>query len=67
MRSDFEELNVFAYYSIANVFLDCVIWCLGPFVNDSREYSVPRLYLAAATRRLCRIWLERRGLISRPR
>ncbi len=64
MRSDFEELNIYAYYSVANVFLDFVIWCLGPIVNDSREYSLPRLYLAEVTRRLCRLWLSRRGVIS---
>jgi hypothetical protein len=64
MRTQFEQLNVFAYYSIINVFLDMIIWCLGPFVDNSREYNVPRLYLAVATRKLCRAWLSRRGVIS---
>ena len=63
MHSDFEELNLVAYYSVVNRFLDLVIWCLGPLVDDSREYGLPRLYLAAATRKLCAIWIERRGLI----
>ena len=53
MRSDFQELNLFAYHTVCGVFYDCVIWCLGPIVDDSREYRLFRYYLAAITRKLC--------------
>jgi hypothetical protein len=64
MHSDFEETNLILYYGLANLFLDAVIWCLGPYVDDSREYGVARLCLAMVTRRLCRTWLQCRGVIS---
>lgn len=64
MRQEFEEFNVFVYYTSANLFLDAVLWCLGPYVDDAREYAWPRLYLAVATRKLCRFWLRRRGVIT---
>jgi hypothetical protein len=60
MHSDFEQFNLFAYHSLVNAFLDLVIWCLGPYVDDSREYGLPRKYLAVVTRRLCGIWLANR-------
>ena len=66
MHTDFEEFNLCVYYGLANLFLDLVIWCLGPYADDSREYGLPRLYLATATRKLCRVWLQHRGLISGP-
>ena len=53
MLSAFEELNLFAYHSACGVFYDFVIWCLGPFVDDSREYGLFRCCLAAVTRRVC--------------
>ena len=64
MNSDFEETNLVLYYGLANLLLDAVIWCLGPYVDDSREYGVARLCLAMVTRRICRIWLQCRGVIS---
>jgi hypothetical protein len=54
MYLGFDEFNLHVYNSARGVFLDAVIWCLGPVVDDSREYGVFRLYLAAATYRLCR-------------
>lgn len=64
MYSLFEEFNLFVYYSLLNLFLGFVIWCLGPLADDSREYGLPRLFLAALTRKICRFWLHRRGMIS---
>ena len=66
MNSDFQETNLVIYYGLANLLLDAVIWSLGPYVDDSREYGLPRLCLAVATRRLCRAWLQYRGIISDP-
>jgi len=63
MRTEFEEFNLFVYYSTLGVFLDTIIWCLGPLVDDTREYGLFRLYLAALTRKLCRGWLHYRGVI----
>ena len=54
MHLGFDELNLHIYDSARGIFLDAVIWCLGPVVDDSREYGVFRLYLAAATYRVCR-------------
>jgi hypothetical protein len=56
MYSQFEELNLFVYYSARGLILDLLIWCLGPFVDDSRTYGAFRLYLAHATRALLRKW-----------
>jgi len=66
MNSDFEETNLVLYYGLTNLFLDAVIWCLGPYVDDSRPYGVTRLCLAIVTRWLCRAWLQCRGIISDP-
>lgn len=52
----FEELNLYAYHTLRGVVLDLVIWCLGPAVDDTREYGLLRLYLAAATCKACRVW-----------
>lgn len=60
MHSDFAELNLLIYHSLVNLFLDLVIWCLGPYVDDSREYSLPRRLLAVVTRKLCGLWLTLR-------
>ena len=57
MTSWFEEFNFLVYYSIQGWFYDLVIWCLGPFVDDSRDYGIFRCYLALATRSFCRSWL----------
>jgi hypothetical protein len=64
VREEFEEFNVFVYYSLLNGLLDFLLWCLEPIIDDQREYSVPRMYLAAATRGICRIWLRHTGVIA---
>ncbi len=56
MQSAFEELNLYAYHRAQGVVYDVLIWCLGPFVDESREYSRIRCLLANLTRRLCRRW-----------
>jgi hypothetical protein len=61
MQDVFREFNVFVYCSTISAFLDVVLWCLGPYVDDSREYGYPRLVLAVATRKACRVWLRSRG------
>ena len=57
VNSAFEEFNLLVYHSLRGVFFDAVIWCLGPFVDDSRDYGRFRCYLALATRHVCRTWL----------
>ena len=61
MQDTFREFNVFIYCSTVSAFLDVVLWCLGPFVDDARDYSFPRLVLAVTTRKACRAWLRSRG------
>lgn len=58
MQTSFEEFNLLIYNVVRGTACDAVIWGLGPYVDDSREYGVFRLYLAAFTRRLCRRWLR---------
>ena len=59
VNSFFEELNLFVYHTLRGVVFDGIIWCLGPFVDDVREYGRFRCYLALATRYCCRTWLAR--------
>jgi hypothetical protein len=66
MRSDFEELNLFAYYALLNGVLDLLLWSLGPHVDESREYGWFRHALAAVTGRVIRIWLLAREHRRRP-
>ena len=57
MYSQFEDFNVFVYYSTRNIMLDGVIWCLGPYVDDTREYRSFRIHLANLTRTIVRrVW-----------
>ena len=56
MLTLFEEINLYAYHSLRGMGLDVVIWCLGPVIDESREYGLVRLYLAAATWKACRSW-----------
>lgn len=49
MYSDFEEINLTLYYSLCASVLGLLIWCLGPVVDDSRDYGVFRLCLARLT------------------
>jgi hypothetical protein len=53
---EFEELNAYAYHSVRGALLDVVIWCLGPYVDDTRDYGLLRIYLARATRSAVRRW-----------
>ena len=57
MSSGFDELNEYVYHSVRGVFFDFIIWCLGPMVDESRDYGLFRCYLAVATRGVCRVLL----------
>ena len=61
MDSGFQEFNLFVYHSVQNQFYGAVIWCLGPYVDDEKQYGLRRKYLAVVTRYLCRAWLARVG------
>lgn len=54
MQSDFEEINAYVYHTGRGALLDIVIWCLGPYVDDTREYGPLRRWLARATRLVVR-------------
>ena len=54
MHSEFEELNAYAYHATRGALLDVVIWCLGPYVDDAREYGLFRIRLANVTRAVVR-------------
>jgi hypothetical protein len=56
--TDFEDLNAFVYHSARGVVLDGLIWCLGPYVDDARDYGTLRLWLARATRAVVRRWFR---------
>ena len=56
MLSQFEELNLYAYYTLRGALLDLVIWCLGPVVDRTRSYGAVRRCLAVATCHACRKW-----------
>jgi len=59
--TQFEDLNAYVYYSAQGVLLDGLIWCLGPYVYDTREYGSFRICLARATRSLVRCWIRNAG------
>ena len=54
--SQFAEINAYVYHSARGVVLDVVIWCLGPYVDDTREYGLLRVVLARGTRAALRRW-----------
>lgn len=54
MYDRFTETNLQAYHGLQGVFLDAVIWCLGPVVDESRDYGLARRALAVATCSVCR-------------
>ena len=56
MRTEFDELNAYVYHVARGVVLDGVIWCLGPYVDDSRPYGRVRCAVARWTRTLVRRW-----------
>lgn len=57
MYSEFEEGNLFAYYALLNGCLDALLWCVGPYVDETREYGRCRRGLAVVTRRILGAWL----------
>lgn len=57
MYSAFDEVNLYVYHSLRSAFYDVVIWCLGPVVDDTRDYGWLRCGLAVVTRDLCRTWI----------
>lgn len=61
MSDGFVELNLYVYHTMRGVFFDMVIWCLGPLVDESREYGFARWGLAYVTRRICRSVLRVQG------
>lgn len=60
MYSTFEQLNLYVYNSVRGLILDMVIWCLGPLVDESRDYGLIRHCLALATVKACRSWMRLR-------
>ncbi len=58
MYSDFEELNAYVYHSARGFVFDGLIWCLGPYVDDSCAYGFLRTLLARCTRSCVRSWLR---------
>ncbi len=60
MGEAFLQLNLYAYWVLVNGALDVVLWCLAPYIDDSREYGLARRLLAVTTRHAVRAWLVRR-------
>ena len=60
-NSGFGEVNAYVYHSARGAFFDAVIWCLGPIVDDSRDYSRFRVGLARATYHVCRCFIRAEG------
>ena len=56
MGYSFEDINLYVFNSLQGAFYDVVIWCLGPLADDddTKDYSLPRCYLAVFTRMICR-------------
>ncbi len=54
----FAEVNAYIYHSARGLFYDVVIWCLGPVVDDSRDYPRYRKWLASVTYRVCRAFIR---------
>ena len=57
MYTPFEVTNLYVYNTARIAVFDAIIWCLGPLVDDSREYGLARCLLAAVTRKVCRTWI----------
>jgi len=56
VHSEFENINAYVYHSAHGMFLDAMIWGLGPYVDDDRPYGMFRIYLARLTRVAARWW-----------
>ena len=61
MLSAFEEFNLYVYNSARGMLLDGVIWCLGPMIEEAREYGIFRHLLALMTAKACRGYLRIKG------
>ena len=61
MLSAFEEFNLYVYNSARGLLLDGVIWCLGPMIEEEREYGIFRHILALLTAKACRGYLRIKG------
>ena len=61
MLSAFEEFNLYIYNSVRGMVLDAVIWCLGPMIEEDREFGIFRHCIALATAKACRGYLRIRG------
>jgi len=61
MLSAFEEFNLYVYNSARGLLLDGVIWCLGPMIEEAREYGIFRHILALMTAKACRGYLRIKG------
>jgi hypothetical protein len=60
VNSEFAEINAYIYHSARGFVLDCVIWCLAPYIDESRGYGRLRCQLARMTRALVRrVWVAR--------
>ncbi|NIO60242.1 MAG: hypothetical protein GTO33_13090 [Acidobacteria bacterium] len=60
-NSGFAEVNAYIYHSARAAFYGAVIWCLGPVVDDTRDYPFYRNWLAAVTFRVCRCFIRADG------
>ncbi len=61
MGEAFLEFNLYAYWALVNAVLDVILWCLAPYIDDSREYGPTRRVLAVVTCRVVRVWLLHRA------
>jgi len=60
MGEAFLEFNLYTYWVLVNGVLDVILWCLAPYIDDSREYGLARRLLAVATHRVVRMWVLHR-------
>jgi hypothetical protein len=58
VNSQFEDLNAYVYHSARGAIFDVLIWCLGPYVDDTRPYGFLRVLVARVTRSVVRWWLR---------
>lgn len=56
MYTEFEDFNAYVYHSTRGLVFDAVIWCLGPYVDDTVDYGLCRVCLARLTRAWVRRW-----------
>jgi hypothetical protein len=61
MLSAFEEFNLYVYNTARGFVLDAVIWCLGPMIEEDRDFGIFRHCIALATAKVCRGYLRLSG------